>query len=55
MKLLGLKRRNMKDETSEFYERKYWEEVEENLKLQEEIEQLKWKIRILEKKLETKK
>ena len=45
----------MKDETSEFYKRKYWEEVEENLKLQEEIEQLKWKIRILEKKLETKK
>lgn len=45
----------MKDEMSEFYERKYWEEVEENLKLQEEIEQLKWKIYILEKKLETKK
>lgn len=45
----------MKDETSEFYERKYWEEVEENLKLQEEIEQLNWKIHILEKKLEIKK
>lgn len=45
----------MKDEMSEFYERKYWEEVEENLKLQEEIEQLKWKIHILEKKLEIKK
>jgi hypothetical protein len=45
----------MKDEMSEFYERKYWEEVDENLKLREEIEQLKWKIHILEKKLETKK
>ncbi len=45
----------MKDEMSEFYERKYWEEVEENLKLQEEIEQLNWKIHLLEKKLETKK
>ena len=44
----------MKDEMSEFYERKYWEEVGENLKLQIEIEQLKWKIHILEKKLETK-
>ena len=45
----------MKVEMTEFYERKYWEEVEENLKLQEEIDQLKWKIHILEKKLETKK
>ena len=45
----------MKDNMSEFYERKYWEEVEENLKLQEEIEQLNWKIHLLEKKLETKK
>ena len=45
----------MKDKMLEFYEQKYWEEVEENLKLQEEIEQLKWKIHILEKKLETKK
>lgn len=45
----------MKDEMSEFYERKYWEEVEENLKLREEIEQLNWKIHLLEKKLETKK
>jgi hypothetical protein len=45
----------MKDEMSEFYERKYWEEVDENLKLREEIEQLKWKIHLLEKKLETKK
>lgn len=39
---------------TEYYER-YWEEVEENLKLREEIEQLKWKIHCLEKKLETKK
>lgn len=45
----------MEDKMPKFYERKYWEEVEENLKLQEEIEQLKWKIHILEKKLETKK
>lgn len=45
----------MEDKMSKFYERKYWEEVEENLKLQEEIEQLKWKIHIMEKKLETKK
>lgn len=45
----------MKDEMSEFYKRKYWEEVEENLKLQEEIDQLKWKIHILEKNLEIKK
>ena len=26
-----------------FYETKYWEEVEENIKLQEEIDNLKWK------------
>ena len=45
----------MKDETSEFYERKYWEEVGENLKLQEEIEQLNWKIRLLTNKLKEKK
>ena len=45
----------MKDEMSEFYERKYFEEVDENLRLREEIEQLKWKIHVLEKKLETKK
>ena len=45
----------MKDEMTEFYEREYWKEVEDNLKLREEIEQLKWKIRILENKLEIKK
>jgi len=39
---------------TEYYERKYWEEVEENLKLQEEIEQLKWKIHCLENKLNIK-
>ena len=38
----------------EFYKRKYWEEVEENLKLQEEIEQLKWKIHLLTNKLKEK-
>ena len=41
----------MKYEMTEFYERKYWDELEENLKLREEIEQLKWKIHILENKL----
>ena len=44
----------MKDEMSEFYKRKYWDEVEENLKLQEEIEQLNWKIRLLTNKLKEK-
>lgn len=44
----------MKDEMTDFYERKYWEEVEENLRLNEEIERLKWKIHVLEKKLEVK-
>lgn len=39
---------------TEYYERKYWEEVDENLKLREEIEQLKWKIHCLEKKLNIK-
>lgn len=48
---MGMSEDKYKDE---FYERKYWEEVEENLKLQEEIEQLKWKIHLLEKKLEIK-
>lgn len=47
---------DLQDKTiDEYYERKYWEEVEENLKLREEIEQLKWKIHCLGKKLETKK
>lgn len=45
----------MKGEITNFYEKEYWKEVEENLKLQEEIEQLKWKIHCLEKKLENKK
>lgn len=38
----------------EFYKRKYWEEVDENLKLREEIEQLKWKIHLLKNKLKIK-
>ena len=29
----------------------YWKEVEENIKLTEEIEQLKWKIYLLENKI----
>lgn len=45
----------MNDNMEKFYETKYWEELEENIKLREEIEQLKWKIHILENKLEIKK
>lgn len=37
-----------------FYETKYWEEVEENIKLQEEIDKLNWKIHLLENKLNIK-
>ena len=33
------------------YESLYWKEVEENIKLNEEIEQLKWKIYLLENKI----
>ena len=33
------------------YETLYWAEVEENIKLNEEIEQLKWKIYLLENKI----
>ena len=33
------------------YETLYWEEVKENIKLNEEIEQLKWKIHLLENKI----
>lgn len=33
------------------YETLYWKEVEENIKLTEEIEQLKWKIHLLENKI----
>jgi hypothetical protein len=33
------------------YETLYWAEVEENIKLNEEIEQLKWKIHLLENKI----
>lgn len=33
------------------YEILYWAEVEENIKLNEEIEQLKWKIHLLENKV----
>lgn len=34
--------------TENSYEDLYWKEVEENIKLNEEIEQLKWKIHLLE-------
>ena len=33
------------------YEDLYWKEVEENIKLNEEIENLKWKIHLLENKI----
>ena len=33
------------------YEVLYWDEVEENIKLTEEIEKLKWKIHLLENKI----
>ena len=33
------------------YETLYWAEVEENIKLTEEIEQLKWKIYLMENKI----
>jgi hypothetical protein len=35
------------------YEPLYWKEVEENIKLHEEIDQLKWKIRIQESKIKS--
>jgi DNA invertase Pin-like site-specific DNA recombinase len=35
------------------YENLYWKEVEENIKLNEEIEQLKWKIHRLESKIKS--
>lgn len=33
------------------YEDLYWKELEENIRLTEEIEQLKWKIHLLESKV----
>ena len=33
------------------YEDLYWKELEENIRLAEEIEQLKWKIHLLESKI----
>ena len=33
------------------YETLYWAELEENIKLNEEIEKLKWKIYLLENKI----
>lgn len=33
------------------YENLYWKELEENIKLHEEIDQLKWKTHILERKI----
>lgn len=35
------------------YENLYWKELEENIKLHEEIDQLKWKIRCLEGKIKS--
>jgi hypothetical protein len=33
------------------YENLYWKELEENIELHDEIDKLKWKIRILESKI----
>lgn len=33
------------------YEKLYWKEVEENIKLQEEIEKLEWKLHLAEIKI----
>lgn len=33
------------------YEKLYWKEVEENIKLNEENEKLKWQIKMLESKI----
>lgn len=41
-------------ETKNAYEALYWKELQENIKLNEEIQALKWKIHLLEKKLENK-
>lgn len=35
------------------YENLYWKEVEENIKLHEEIDRLKWKIHRLESKIKS--
>lgn len=35
------------------YENLYWKELEENIELHEEIDQLKWKMRILESKIKS--
>ena len=40
--------------TKNAYEALYWKELQENIKLNEEIQTLKWKIYLLEKKLENK-
>lgn len=42
----------MVDKTNE-YENLYWKELEENIKLHEEIEQLKWTIHILKRRIES--
>lgn len=44
----------MNDIMEKFYETKYWEEVEENIKLREEIDKLNLKIQLLENKLNIK-
>ena len=41
-------------ETINPYEHLYWQELDENIKLNEEIERLKWKIHCLECKLKIK-
>jgi hypothetical protein len=41
-----------KTKTDNSYEELYWKEVEENIQLNEEIEKLKWKIHLLERKIQ---
>lgn len=41
-----------KTKTNNSYEELYWKEVEVNIKLNEEIEKLKWKIHLLERKIQ---
>jgi hypothetical protein len=41
-----------KTKTDNSYEGLYWKEVEENIQLNEEIEKLKWKIHLLERKIQ---
>ena len=41
------------DDKVKNYENLYWKELEENIKLHDEIDRLKWKIHILESKIKS--